>query len=76
MPLYTIKNTKTDEETNAFMSYEELQDLLKEGSFVQIIKPIKIVQGVGGVLSKTDDGWKEVLKKIKKGAGKRSTVRT
>lgn len=76
VPLYTIRDKNDKEEYNVFISYEELKSLLEEGNIEHVYKPIKIVQGVGGVLSKTDDGWKEVLKKIKKGAGSKSTIKT
>ena len=35
-----------------------------------------IVSGVGSLLSKTDDGWKDTLKRIKSGSGKGNTIKT
>jgi hypothetical protein len=42
---------------------------------IQVLSSPRIVSGVGSVLSKTDDGWKETLGKIKKGAGKNNTIK-
>ena len=36
----------------------------------------KIVSGVGSLLSKTDDGWKDTLKRIKSGSGRGNTIKT
>ena len=77
MPSYTIKRKSTEEEWNVVCTWEELQEILKEDSdLTQKLSAPRTVSSVGGVLSKTDDGWKDVLKKIKKGAGRGNTIRT
>ena len=38
MPLYTFKNKKTNEEYDKIMSYEELQEYLKQEHIQQIFK--------------------------------------
>ena len=38
MPLYTFKNKLTDEEYDKIMSYEELQEYLKQDNIQQIFK--------------------------------------
>ena len=38
MPLYTFKNTKTDEEYDEVMTYEELQEYLKQEHIHQVFK--------------------------------------
>jgi len=50
--------------------------MLEEYKLVQVLSAPKIVESTGGVLSKTPDSWKEHLGRIKKGAGRRSTIRT
>jgi len=35
-----------------------------------------IVSGVGSLIGKTDDGWKDNLKRIKSGSGKGNTIKT
>jgi len=39
-----------------------------------IIGSPKIVSSVGSILSKTDNGWNDVLKRIKSGSGRKNTV--
>ena len=75
MPSYTLRNIKTKKELDVFCSWTELQDILKEdNNLVQKLAVPKIVSGVGGVLSKTDDGWKDNLKRIKSASGKNNTI--
>jgi len=77
MPSYTIKNKKTSEEMDVVCSYSELQILLSEDeNLFQKLSTPKIVSGVGGLYSKTDDGFKDVLGRIKKNSGKGNTIRT
>ena len=48
--------------------------MLEDDDVIKVLSVPKIVSGVGSNLSKTDDGWKETLGKIKKGAGRGNTV--
>jgi len=41
MPLYTFKNTKTNEEYDEVMSYEELQEYLKQELRKKALVPYK-----------------------------------
>jgi|TARA_R100000541_G_scaffold49960_1_gene57143 hypothetical protein len=76
MPSYTLRNIKTKEERDVFCSYTELLEILKEDpTLVQKLTTPKIVSGVGSLLSKTDDGWKDHLKEIKKGSGRDNTIK-
>ena len=38
MPLYTFKNLETNEEYDEVMSYEELQEYLKQDNIQQVFK--------------------------------------
>lgn len=77
MPTYTLKDIKTGDTWDVICSWKELQTILDEmPNVAQMPSAPKIVSGVGGVLSKTDDGWKETLGKIKKAAGKNNTIKT
>ena len=76
MPTYLIKNTETEEEKEVFMSYGTLQHYLEVNpEWKQIHKSSHLVSGVKDVFARTDDGWKDVMKSIKKGSGKGNTVR-
>ena len=76
MPSYTLRDIKTKKERDVFCSYTELQEILKDDpQLVQKLTTPIIVAGVGSLLSKTDDGWKDHLKEIKKGSGRGNTIK-
>jgi len=74
MPTYTFINVETNEEITSVMSLSEREEFLKDGKFKQKIISPKIVSQSGSTLSKTDDGWKDTLKKIKAGSSKSNTI--
>ena len=74
MPTYTFINVETNEEITSVMSLSEREEFLKDGKFKQKIISPKIVSQSGSTLSKTDDGWKDTLKKIKAGSAKSNTI--
>lgn len=76
MPQYTMKNKKTGEKQHLVLSLQEREQWLEaHPEWIQVPSAPRIVSGVGGVLSKTDDGWKDVLKRVKSGAAKSNTIR-
>ena len=75
MPTYTVKNTKTNETYDVFCKYSELQELLKVDGVEQVLSTPLIVTGTGSLLSKTSDGWKDNLRRIKQYAGPRNTIK-
>tara|TARA_R100001377_G_scaffold59859_1_gene36150 strand:+ start:269 stop:502 length:234 start_codon:yes stop_codon:yes gene_type:complete len=76
MPSYTLRNIKTKQERDVVCSWKDLQEILKnDPTLVQKLTTPKIVSGVGSLLSKTDDGWKDHLKEIKKGSGRDNTIK-
>ena len=76
MPVYTVINKTTKEHTEVFCSWNELQEMLKDDNLTQALALPKIVSDAGSLLSKTSDGWKDHLKEIKKGSGRRNTIKT
>ena len=77
MPTYTIKNNETDEYFEVFCTYDDLKNMLNEDNTLsQVIQAPKLVTQAGSTLSKTSDGWKDLLKTIKKGSGRGNTVNT
>ena len=67
MPLYTLKDTKTQEEWDVNMSYEELQTALDElPDVVRVMKPNAFITIHGSPLSRTDTDFRSPLKAIKK----------
>ena len=76
MPNYTLRNIKTKESFIVNCSYIELQEKLNADSdLIQMLVMPAIVGGAGSLLSKTDDGWKDNLKRIKEGSGKNNTIK-
>lgn len=78
MPTYNFRNIETGEETEVIMRIAELDNYkANHPELQQILKsPPKIVSDIGGVLSKTDGGWNDTLKRIKAGAGRNNTIHT
>ena len=78
MPTYNFRNKLTGEETEVIMRISELDNYKEENpDLEQFLKaPPRIVSGVGGVLSRTDGGWNDTLKRIKAGAGRNNTINT
>ena len=64
----TFKNSNGDNVTHKDI-------LLKVDGVEQVLSTPLIVTGVGSLLSKTDDGFKDRLKEIKKSAGKNNTIK-
>ena len=60
MPLYTFKNTTTDEEYDEVMSYEELQKYLKQEHIHQVFKMnIYRYSDAGGIKDQFTDWAKD-----------------
>lgn len=75
MPTYMLRNKRTDETWQVLCTYEEMKERLNDEVELVPVFP-NIVSGVGSLLSKTDDGWKDTLKRIKSGSGRGNTIKT
>jgi len=77
MPSYTLKDVKTNKQFEVVCSWDELQIRLDEmQDLVQVLSTPKIVSSVGNLHSKTPDGFKDLLGRVKKGSGKSNTIKT
>lgn len=74
MPTYTMIHNETGEEKDMILSLSEREQLLSEGEWKQKLTTAKFVSQHGSTLSKTDNGWKEVLSRVKSGASKSNTI--
>lgn len=75
MPTYTLKNKETEEYFEVFCTYDDLQNILKEDETLShVIQSPNMVTMVGSTLGKTSEGWKDLLKSVKKGSGKGNTI--
>ena len=76
MPNYTLRNIKTKENFIVNCTYTQLQDKLnRDSDLIQMLVMPAVIGQTGSNLSKTDDGWKDNLKRIKEGSGKDNTIK-
>jgi hypothetical protein len=76
MPLYDIRITETGEEKELMCSHATLKEKMESGEWEQVHKSAAtIVTHVGGTLRQTSDGWKDILKTVKKNSGRDNTIR-
>ena len=61
-------NIKTNNEEEMILSLSEREDLLATGEWIQKLSTAGFISQHGSTLSKTGDGWKEVLKKVSNGS--------
>jgi len=67
-------HNETGEEKDMILSLSEREQLLSEGEWKQKLTTAKFVSQHGSTLSKTDNGWKEVLSRVKSGSSKSNTI--
>lgn len=79
MPTYKFQNKETEEEFELFMSISELGEYLKENNNIkQLIGGAPMISSGRG-MGKPDNGFRDILKEIKKKNSKgitRSTINT
>jgi hypothetical protein len=79
MPTYKFQNKETEEEFELFMSISELGEYLnKNNNIKQLIGGAPMISSGRG-MGKPDDGFRDILKEIKKKNSKgitRSTINT
>lgn len=63
MPTYVFRKLDTGEVFEEFMSYGDRQEKLKDPNIEAVLTTPGIVSGVGG---KPDEGFRDVLRQIKK----------
>jgi hypothetical protein len=67
--LYDFENIKTGEVKEYSMRLADYDEFVKNNPHLKrvMLKAPQTISGTGSVVSKTDDGWKEVQQKIKRG---------
>ena len=78
MPMYTVVNKKTQDTQTMFCSHEKLQEKLEQlgEDWSQQIGAPALISNTGNVINKTSGDWKDHLKKIKKGSGDGTSIKT
>ena len=75
MPTYTFKNLETGEVWEEFLSISEREEKLKDPNIQQQVGAPAISYRGAGTHRKPDEGFRDVLRTIKKGTP-RSTINT
>ena len=65
MPIYTLKNKKTNEVSEHYLSYDDLKKILEKGEYVQVFKPLNITGERRDIFSRTNDTFNEKMKSLK-----------
>ena len=74
MPVYTLKNIKTNEEWDITCSYKDLQHELKKKDVEQVLKFPAMVGSTKSNLTRAGSDWQDVLKNMKKKSGRGNTI--
>ena len=74
MPTYTMINVSTSEEKEMILSLAEREEFLSNGEQKQKLITPKFISQHGFTHNKAGDGWKDVLRKVKSGAGKENKI--
>jgi len=75
VPKYTVKPLEEGDEYDIDIKSSELQEYLTKHNCIKVIKFPGIVSGQGSLLSKTDNGWKDNLARIKANSGRGNTIK-
>jgi len=75
VPKYTVRPKDGGEEWDIDCKSDELEEYLNKNELVRVLKFPGIVANQGSLLSKTDQGWKDNLKRIKAGSAKNNTIK-
>mgnify|MGYP000905549090 CR=1 FL=1 len=77
MPTYDMKNVKTGEITEMFLKIAEKEKMVESGEWVSVhLGAMKMISQSGSTITKASDGWKDLLKTIKKNSGRGNTIKT
>ena len=77
MPLYDFKNIETNEIESHMLSLSEYNEFLSSHpELKRVFDAPAFVSGTADVYTKAGDGWKDLMSRVKDGAGKQSTIKT
>lgn len=76
MPRYTFARPEGDEitVTCSMTELDKLTEEMKKDGYERILVAPALVSQAGSTLSKTDNGWKDVLRRAKSNSGRRNTI--
>lgn len=75
MPTYSFENIETGDTMTTFCTWEEAQEVIKDGRYKMLVSAPAIVSGTGSTTGKIDSGFNDVLTRVKK-ANRGSNIQT
>jgi len=75
MPTYSFEHIDTGDTKTTFCTWEESQEVIKDGSYRMLVSAPAIVSGTGSTTGKIDNGFNDVLTRVKK-ANRGSNIQT
>lgn len=77
MPIYTLHRKSTDEIFDVNIKFDDLAQILEDDDIERVLVPPKFSSSDGrSNLSRAGGEWRDLLGRIKKGAGRNSTIKT
>ena len=76
MPIYNMKNIKTDEVVEMNISISKMESLKQTGEWITVPVSPRIVSESGDMYGKVSSGWNDQLNRIKKGSSRSNTIKT
>ena len=79
MPLFDLKNTKTGEVEEHFVSISKKEEMVASGDWEQVhltFNENHMITQHGGTLAKTSGDWRDLLSRMKKGSGRDNQIKT
>ena len=75
MPTYSFEHIETSDTMTTFCTWEEAQEVIKDGRYKMLVSAPAIVSGTGSTTGKIDSGFNDVLTRVKK-ANRGSNIQT
>ena len=78
MAIYTFEHKDTQEQVTIncpISEYDEAKKNMAAEGYYRVYVPLMLVDGAGGdIYAKSDNGWKQMLNRIKAGSGSGNTI--
>tara|TARA_A200000159_G_C7128367_1_gene257767 strand:+ start:229 stop:459 length:231 start_codon:yes stop_codon:yes gene_type:complete len=76
MPVYTLHRKSTDEYFDVNVKFDDLAQLLEDDDIVRVLVPPKFASNTVSNLRRAGGEWQDLLGNIKKGSGRKNTIKT
>lgn len=76
MPVYTLHRKSTDEYFDVNVKFDDLAQLLEDDDIVRVLVPPKFASNTVTNLRRAGGEWQDLLGNIKKGSGRKNTIKT